>query len=126
MAQFDPSDESVATVLEELESVDRTERNRILTAEKTGKKRKTVLEPYGIDADANYDPSGRTLYPWEVSGNLKADAGLEPVETDEQRRLREAEQEAQLKAEAEEAEFAELQRAEDERLAAGDEDDGDN
>ena len=90
MAQFDPTHSDVDTVLKKLDKADADERSRILAAEVNGKKRKTVLEKYGIDADARYDASGRKLYPWEVTGRDMADAERHPVETDEQREAREA------------------------------------
>lgn len=94
MAQeFDPSEKGVDDVLKHLGKADREERDRVLAAEKSGKKRKTILEKYGIDADARYDATGRQLYPWEVTGDDMADAGQHPVETDEQRKAREAQAE---------------------------------
>lgn len=93
MAQFDPSKEDVDTVLKHLSKADAEERDRVLTAEKGGKKRKTVLEKYGIDPDARYDASGRQLYPWEVTGEDMADADRQPAESEEQRKLREAQAE---------------------------------
>lgn len=90
MAQFDPTHADVDTVLKKLDKADADERSRILAAEAGGKKRKTILEKYGIDSDARFDPSGRQLYPWEVTGDQLADAGREPTETDEQRAAREA------------------------------------
>ena len=89
MAQFDPSSAGVDAVLEKLEKADAEERQRILAAEVSGKKRKTVLEAYGIDPDARYDESGRQLYPWEVTGKDMADADRHPQETEEQRQARE-------------------------------------
>lgn len=93
MAQFDPSEKGVEDVLKHLEKSDKTERDRVLAAEVGGKKRKTVLEPYGIDPDARYDGSGRQLYPWEVDADKMADADRHPEETDEERKAREAQNE---------------------------------
>lgn len=64
---FDPNTASVDEVKAKLEKANDTERQRILTAEQTGKRRKTILEPFGIDADARVDGAGRALYPWEVA-----------------------------------------------------------
>lgn len=64
---YDPSEHDVAEVNAKLEKASDSERQAILRAEQGGKKRKTILEPNGLDADARVDDSGRTLYPWEVS-----------------------------------------------------------
>lgn len=92
MAQFDPSTEDVETVLKKLDKADKAEQRRILTAEASGKSRKTILEPYGIDPNARFDATGRQLYPWEVTGKDMADADRNPEaeETDEARAAREA------------------------------------
>lgn len=95
MAQFDPSEKDVDSVLKHLAGADKAERDRVLAAEAgpDGKRRKTVLEKYGIDADARYDATGRKLYPWEVTGKDMADAGQEPEESEEARKAREAQAE---------------------------------
>jgi hypothetical protein len=89
MSQFDPSTKSVDEVLKKLEGADPVEQQAILNAERGGKKRVTILEPYGIDPDARVDSAGRELYPWEVD---PADHvfQVEAEETDEQREYREA------------------------------------
>jgi len=95
MAQFDPSEKGVDEVLKRLDRADREERDRILAAEagEGGKRRKTILEKYGIDPDARFDATGRQLYPWEVTGADMADADRHPTETDAQRKAREAQAE---------------------------------
>jgi len=90
MAKFDPSENSVEEVLEKLERVGGSERDRILAEERAGKNRKTILEPYGIDPAERVDPTGRTLYPWEVTGDDMADANRVLTESDEARAAREA------------------------------------
>lgn len=91
MAQFDPADEDLEATLKHLADADKAERDRVLALEVVGKKRKTVLEKYGIDPDARYDASGRLLYPWEAVGEQKADFGREePEEDEEARKIREA------------------------------------
>lgn len=84
MAQFNPDDEGVEATLAHLKKADKAERERVLALEVAGKKRKTVLEAYGIDPDARYDASGRLLYPWEAVGEQKADFGREEPEEDEE------------------------------------------
>lgn len=91
MAEFDPSQKSVDEVLKYLSTATKTERNRVLAAETAGKKRKTVLEEYGIDPDARFDASGRQLYPWEVAPDEAI--AVEVEETDEARKAREAQAE---------------------------------
>lgn len=100
MAQFDPSDASVDEVQAKLEKAKPEERDRILAAERSGKARKTILEPYGIDPNERVDDTGRVLYPWEVTGDQMADADQHPEETDEQRKAREAQAEQDAKAAA--------------------------
>jgi len=89
MPEFDPSDASVDEVLKKLDKADEAERQRILGAERAGKKRKTILEPYGIDSDARTDSAGRVLYPWEVDPE-DAVVMVEPEEDAEARAAREA------------------------------------
>lgn len=99
MAEFDPSSASAESVQKKLEKADEAERQRILSAELAGKKRKTVLEPYGIDSDARTDGAGRVLYPWEV----EAKDEVRPVqvdETPEERKAREAQREFDAQVEA--------------------------
>jgi hypothetical protein len=89
MSQYDPSTKSVDEVLKKLEGADPVEQQAILNAERAGKARKTVLEPYGIDPDARVDSTGRELYPWEVNPSDHV-YQVEVEETDEQREYREA------------------------------------
>jgi len=62
---FDPGEKSVDAVNEQLESADDEERERILSAELAGKRRKTILEPAGVDSDERREGT-RRLNPWEV------------------------------------------------------------
>lgn len=89
MAEFDPSTANVDDVLKKLDKADEQERTRILNAERSGKARKSVLEPYGIDPDARVDAEGRSLYPWEVSPE-EAVQRVVVEESDEERTAREA------------------------------------
>ena len=99
MAEFDPSTASVEAVQKKLEKADEAERQRILNAERGGKNRKTILEPYGIDPDARVDATGRVLYPWEVAPEDEV-RPVEVEETEEERKAREAQAEWDAKVEA--------------------------
>lgn len=89
MAEFDPSTANVDDVLKKLDKADEQERQRILKAERSGKNRKSVLEPYGVDPDQRADAEGRALYPWEVSPD-EAVQRVVVEETEEERKAREA------------------------------------
>lgn len=93
MAEFNPTEQSAAEVQKHLEKSDADEVQRVLAAELAGKKRKTVLEAWGVDPNERRDATGRVLNPWEVS---PADQIVQVVidESDEDRRLREAQNEA--------------------------------
>lgn len=99
MAEFNPSDAGVEDVLKKLDKADEEERQRILTAERNGKKRKTILEAYGVDPDERVDSTGRTLYPWEVAPEEQTFA-VEVEEDDEARKAREAQAEQDQKVAA--------------------------
>lgn len=86
MAEFDPSNASVDQVLAKLEKADAEEQQRILNIERTGKKRVTILEPYGIDPSERVDADGRVLYPWEVD---PADE-VRPVQVEETKEQKDA------------------------------------
>lgn len=92
MAEFDPNNANVEDVLKKLEKADEKERERILNAERAGKARKSILEPYDVDPEARVDASGRVLYPWEVAPE-EAVVRVAVEETDEQRAAREAQTE---------------------------------
>lgn len=96
MTDFDPSNANKDEVLEKLEAADEQERKRILTAERSGKKRKSILEAYGVDPDERVDANGDALYPWEVDPSDQVVA-VQVDETEEQTRAR------QQRAEADEA-----------------------
>jgi hypothetical protein len=89
MAQFDPSEKTVDEVLAKLEKADSEERQRILNEERQGKARKTILEEYGVDPDERVDAAGRVMYPWEATGEQRADFDRQPEETAEERKARE-------------------------------------
>lgn len=99
MAEFDPSTANVDEVLKKLEKAGSQERQRILAAERGGKARVSVLEPYGIDPDERADAVGRVLYPWEVSPEDHV-VPVQVEETDEERAAREAKAEFDSKVEA--------------------------
>lgn len=96
---FDPNDANLDEVLAKLEKADDQERNRILALEQQGKRRKTILEEYGIDPDQRVDSTGRVLYPWEV-------------DADQQVRVRQPEEDAEARK------ARELQAEQDQRVAA--------
>lgn len=67
MTEYDPSTGTVDEVLKKLDKASGTERQRILAAEQSGKRRSTILDAHGVDPEQRTDASGRVLYPWEVS-----------------------------------------------------------
>lgn len=64
---YDPTHSNVDDVLKKLDKADDEERERILNIERNGKARVGILSAYGIDPAERVDPTGRVLYPWEVS-----------------------------------------------------------
>ena len=99
MAEFDPSTANVDEVLKKLEKASDLERQRILTAERGGKARRSILEEYGIDPDQRADGAGRVLYPWEVAPEDHV-VPVQVDETDEARAAREAQAEFDAKVAA--------------------------
>jgi hypothetical protein len=90
MAEYDPSNDDVDTVLKKLGKAKAQEQKQILAAERAGKARKGILEPYGIDPDERVDATGRVLYPWEAN---PVDQQVEVEESPEARKAREAQAE---------------------------------
>lgn len=64
---FDPNEHSAKEVVEQLDEVAPEEREQIVAAELSGRKRKSVLEAAGVDPSERRDASGRVLNEWETS-----------------------------------------------------------
>lgn len=66
VADFDPADHTADQVIDQLEEATPDEKDRIVSAELAGKKRKSVLAAADVDPSERRDASGRVLNGWEV------------------------------------------------------------
>lgn len=80
--EFDPTEKSAEEVKAYLEKADKEERDRVVAAERSGKRRKTVLEAGGVDPNERTDRQGRPLYEWELEPGEHL-VVAEPAEVDE-------------------------------------------
>lgn len=65
--EFDPNEHTAEEVKAELAEASEEEKAQIVTAEKQGKSRKSVLQAAGVDPNVRTDASGRELFPWETA-----------------------------------------------------------